>query len=43
MFQNQKLDLDVDLEVHKALEVRQTSLMYDCEVKVLLFIVCFLP
>ena len=37
MLQNQKLDLD--LEVHKALGVRQTSMMYDCEVRVLLFIV----
>ena len=43
MLQNQKLDLDLDLEVHKALGVRQTSIMYDCEVRVLLFIVfyCF--
>ena len=43
MLQNQKLDLD--LEVHKAIEVRQTSktsMMYDCEVRVLLFIVFFL-
>ena len=45
MLQNQKLDPDLDLEVHKALEVRQTSktsMMYDCEVRVLLFIVFFL-
>ena len=42
MLQNQKLDLDLDLEVHKALGVRQTSMMYDCEVRVLLFIVFFL-
>ena len=33
MLQNQKLDLDLDLEVHKALEVRQASMMYDWEVK----------
>ena len=39
MLQNQKLDLD--LEVHKALGVRQTPMMYDCEVRVLLFIVFF--
>ena len=39
MLQNQKLDLD--LEVQKALGVRQTSMMYDCEVRVLLFIVGF--
>ena len=38
MLQNQKLDLDLDLEVHKALGVRQTSMMYDCEVRVLLLI-----
>ena len=38
MLQNQKLDLDLDLEVHKASGVRQTSMMYDCEVRVLLFI-----
>ena len=37
MLQNQKLDLDLDLEVHKALGVRQTSMTYDCEVRVLLF------
>ena len=37
MLQNQKLDLDLDLEVHKALGVGQTSMMYDCEVKVLLY------
>ena len=43
MLQNQKLDLDLDLEIHKALGGRQTSVMYDCEVKVLLFIVFFLP
>ena len=41
MLQNQKLDLDLDLEVQKALGVRQTSMMYDCEVKVLMFIVFF--
>ena len=41
MLQNQMLDLDLDLEVHKALGVRQTSMMYDCEVKVLLIIVFF--
>ena len=42
MFQNQELDLDLDLEVHKALGVRQTSIMYDCEARVLLFIgFCF--
>ena len=41
MLQNQKLDLDLNLEVHKALRVRQTSMMYDCEVTVLLFIVYF--
>ena len=29
------------LEVHKALGVRQTSMMYNCEVKVLLFIAFF--
>ena len=38
MLQNQKPDLDLDLEVYKALGVRQTSMMYDCEVRVLLFI-----
>ena len=42
MLQNQKLDLDLDLEVHKALGVRQTSMMYDCEVRVLLFILFFI-
>ena len=41
MLQNQKLDLDLDLEVHKALGVRQTSMMNDCEVRVLLFIGVF--
>ena len=39
MLRNQKLDLDLDLEVQKALGVRQTSMMYDCEVNVLLLIV----
>ena len=29
------------LEVHKALRVRQTPMMCDCEVRVLLFIVFF--
>ena len=44
MLQNQKLDIDLDLEVHKALGVRQTSMMYDCEVRALLFIgFFFLP
>ena len=44
MLQTQKLDLDLDLEVHKALGVRQTSKMYDCEVKsVALYWVFFLP
>ena len=42
MLQNQKLDLDLDIEVHKALGVKQTSMMYDCEVRVLMFIVLFL-
>ena len=41
MLQNQKLD--IDLEFHKALGVRQTSMVYDCEVRVLLFIGFFLP
>ena len=41
MLQNQKLDLDLNLEVRKALGVRQTSMMYDCEVRVLLVIVFF--
>ena len=41
MLQNQKQDLDLDLEVYKALGVRQTSMMYDCEVRLLLFIVFF--
>ena len=40
MLQNQKLDLDLDLEVDKALGVRQKSMMYDCEVRVLLFFFC---
>ena len=31
------------LEVYKALGVRQTSIMYDCEVRVLLFVVFFYP
>ena len=41
MLQNQKLDLEQ--EVHKALGVGQSFMMYDsdCEVRVLLFIVFF--
>ena len=29
MLQNQKLELNLDLEVHKALGMRQTFMMYD--------------